>query len=257
VSLASTCHQPIDPAEIPRYLDQGYRIMDPHLHTAKSPDVVPAPHVQPRALFDRMIAGGWSFVTFTDHDLMDAYAELPAEDPRLIRGVEIRIRPRRVGTHTRTHTLHVNVYRLNEGQFVELASIAARGDLDAFLDYARAACLPHSLNHPFWHEISEVLNRDVVVSLLRERYFEVIEYNWKRLPEQNAEMLALARLADIPVWGGSDSHQGRPEFATLVRGESFDEAWENVRAGQAVIVQQRLKAGSRHLIAKDRTTVPT
>ena len=246
------CHRLLHPDEIERHLDRGYRILDPHLHTAVSPDVIPAPNVQPRHLYDFMRQHGWSFVTFTDHDLMGAYGEIPTAAAGLVRGVEIKIRPRRAGPYTHTHTIHVNVYQLSAAQFADLESIAAGGQLEGFLDYLRSARLPHVLNHPFWHEVSEVPNWEMITWLLATRRFEVTEYNWGRIPEQNLHTLEMARALGIAVWGGSDNHEGRPEYATLVEGDTFEEAWENVKAGRAFIVQQHLERGGRRILVRDQ-----
>lgn len=234
----------VDPADIDRYLDRGYRILDPHLHTSASCDVIPSDNVAPKRLYDNMVENGWGFVTFTDHDTLDAYDSFPIPPERLVRGVEVKIKPERIGDHTRTHTLHVNVYQPTTAQYASLAGIAGTGDFYGFIDYLRSEGLRYALNHPFWHEASEAPNWANTVEILRGGYFPLAEYNWGHAPELNATLLDFGADAGIPLWGASDSHVGQPEYATLVRGDTFEEAWENVIAGRAKIVRQHRRAAN-------------
>lgn len=229
----------IEPEEVPALLDAGYRAFDPHLHTWASHDVIPTARVAPRRLYEDMLARGWGLVAFTDHDTLDAYREFPEAPDRLVRGVEITIKPKRVGEHTHTHTLHVNVYLLTDDQLVDLETIAASGDFDAFIDYLRIHELRYVLNHPFWHETYEVPNWAMTLDVLRRGCFPVTEYNWARMPAQNGKVLEMARQIGVPVWGGSDNHLGHPGRATLVKGDTFEEVWENVLAGQCRLVRQQ------------------
>src|SRR5262249_52953572 len=174
-----------DPVEVARYVDRGYRIIDPHLHTSASHDVIPSEHVSPMRLYDYMLGNGWGFVTFTDHDTMAAYRRVPVQNERLVRGVEIKIKPNRIGQHAKTHALHVNVYMLTDQQFETLEAIAGTGDFYAFIDYLKGEKLRYAFNHPFWHEAFEKPNWETIAEILKGGYFPLIEYNWGRIPEQN------------------------------------------------------------------------
>jgi len=185
-----------------------------------------------------MKARGWGLVTFTDHDTLDAYKSFTEPSPDVVRGVEIKIKPRRIGSHTHTHTLHVNIYRLSDEQFQELETIARSRDYYAFIDYLKSNRLPYVLNHPFWHEVYERPNWAVIPEILKKGDFPLTEYNWGRIPTQNEKVLELARAIGVPVWGASDNHVGKPEFATLIRGDTFEEVWDNAIHGRACVVRQ-------------------
>jgi predicted metal-dependent phosphoesterase TrpH len=252
MTMLDSPYKLLEPVEVSRYLDRGYRIIDPHLHTSASHDVIPSDRVSPVRLLDYMLDNGWGFVTFTDHDTLAAYRQLPKRTERLVRGVEIKIKPRRIGQHTRTHTLHVNVYMLSDVQCETLETIAATGDFYAFIDYLKGERLRYALNHPFWHEAFEVPNWEIVADIFRGGYFPLTEYNWGRIPEQNAKVLDVASQFGLPVWGASDDHVGNPQYATLVQGDTFEEVWEHVIAGNARLVRQHRRAlGGQMLTIRD------
>lgn len=225
--------------KVPAYLAKGYKVFDPHLHTSFSNDVLPAENVTPRYLYDKMIRGGWSFITFTDHDTLAAYDELPEGLPGLVRGVEISMKPNIIAGSRDTHTIHVNVYDLDKNQFHDLESMARAGDFYGFVDYLRRKELPYSLNHPTWPEMGEKPNWKLLPSIIKE--FDVIEaFNQGRIPKQNQIALGLAQEYGKGFISSSDNHRGNPLKSTLVRGGDFREAWENIKQGNNLIVPHSL-----------------
>ncbi|MBN2053172.1 PHP domain-containing protein [Candidatus Woesearchaeota archaeon] len=228
--------------EIPNYLGQGYKLIDPHLHTSFSNDVLPARSVTPEHLYNKMKAEGWSYITFTDHDTMGAYEELPQNLTGLVRGVEIKIKPKKIGGSTGTHTLHINVYDLKKSQFNELESMAGQGDFYGFIDYLRKEDLPYMLNHPTWPEAGEKPNWKLLPDIIKE--FDVIEaYNQGRIEKQNLITLGLAEKYGKGIASSSDNHRGNPIKATLAKGESFREYWENIKQGNSLVVPHSLDYG--------------
>jgi len=110
------------------YRKHGWQAADLHVHSLFSPDVIKAESLHPERLYLRAKRNGLDYVTFTDHDTLDAYDILNPDLPGLVRGVELRIKDMKcVG-----HTIHVNVYDLDKSQFQMLKEIADEGDLHGF-----------------------------------------------------------------------------------------------------------------------------
>ena len=106
----------------------GWKAADLHVHTIFSPDVISVGSMHPDRLYRTARENGMDYVTFTDHDTLDAYETLNPDMPGLVSGVEIKVKDKSVG-----HTIHVNVYELDRVQFQMLEEIAAEGDLHGFL----------------------------------------------------------------------------------------------------------------------------
>jgi predicted metal-dependent phosphoesterase TrpH len=226
--------------DVPALIAGGYKAMDPHLHTSSSADVFPSPRFSPTALYEKMRAEGFGFITFTDHDTMDGYARLDSVGSgldSLIRGVEIKIKPAFIRDHpdARTYTLHNNVYCLSDWQFGELEALAKAHDFYGFIDYCRRNELPLTLNHPTWCQLDEMADWTLLPDIIRE--YDVIEvYNRGRISQQNGMGLKLAERFGKGMVSSSDSHIGLPIKATLARGADFREYWEHVKAGESLVV---------------------
>ncbi len=210
---------------------QGWQAADLHVHTFCSSDVLPARPLHPEALYRRAKAAGLSFVTFTDHDTMQAYDLLSRRREDLVTGVEIKVRdPEMVG-----HTIHVNVYDLDIDQFGDLKEIAKAGDLNGFLACLKRNDLPHVYNHPLWFEPGERPNLAAVPKLAR--LFPVLEYNMHRIDRKNQLVMEMARKFNRGLVATTDTHSGMVgKVYTIAKGETFREFFRNIKKGNSYIV---------------------
>ncbi|MGQ9800528.1 MAG: PHP domain-containing protein [Candidatus Saccharicenans sp.] len=234
---ASGGNQPIISQEKARMLIKaGWQAADLHVHTFYSYDVVPTRKVDPLVLYEKARARGMSFVSFTDHDTMEAYDRIGWSRDGLVPGVEVKILDQdKVG-----HTIHINVYMLNRNQFEEIERIA-RGaqDIELLVEYLRAENLPFTFNHPFWHEPGEKLNARAVVELADK--FPVLEYNLGRIRKLNRLVLKLAAEKNRGVAAGTDSHTGDiGRIFTIARGDTFREFFESIKDGRSCLVTEDL-----------------
>ncbi len=212
---------------------QGWHSADLHVHSFSSDDVLPVPATDPRKLYEEARSRGLQYITFTDHDTMDAYGLVGWEREGLVPGVEFKILDRReVG-----HTIHVNVYLLDQQQFRKLLDIARKArSLELFLDYLRSHDLPHIFNHPFWFEEGEKPNPEAVIRVAKQ--FPVIEYNRGRIRPLNLLALALAEEYRAGIVACSDAHTGETMglARTYAKGDTFREFFNNIRQGNAYIL---------------------
>lgn len=209
---------------------------DLHVHTSCSPDVLPAPGLEPLALYRRGLERGLDFITFTDHDTVAAYDRLGWERERLVTGVELSIRDRRrVG-----HTIHVNVYQFNRRQFTEMRELAAgAADLERLLAYFRENRLPFIYNHPFGFTAGERPSARVVADLIA--LFPVVEYNMHRVRRKNRLARKLADRAGRGMVSASDTHTGNIGAAlTLAAGPDFRAYYDRIARGEASLVRADL-----------------
>ena len=225
------------PGQVDEYRGKGYNVVDFHLHSSASYDVFNKKSLYPRVLRERMLKQGWDYVTFTDHDTIDAYDGLDLEG--VIKGVEVTIKPRIFPGYEHPHTMHVNVYALSDEQFAEIDAIAKQGDFFGLIDYLKNEELPYQLNHPFisgyyeepeWHHMPEIV-----------QYFDVLEITNTRRSRLHNE--SAGRLADAFGLGwteGSDNHIGLPVKGTLVRGADFGEMWDRIKAGDVLTVPEHM-----------------
>lgn len=220
-----------------RSMGEGWRWSDLHVHTWCSNDVLPVPSSDPVRMYERARELGLAYVSFTDHDTMDAYDRVGWEREGLVPGAEIRILDReRVG-----HTVHVNVYLLDRPLFEEAVAIARKKcDLEFFLGFLRENDLPHTYNHPFWFEAGEEPRISAVPEVAR--MFPVLEYNRGRVLPLNRLTLGLAERYAKGVVCCSDTHtmEGLGTARTCARGESFREYFDNVRRGRAYLLTRDL-----------------
>lgn len=217
--------------------EEGWRSADLHLHTLFSYDVLPVPSLHPEALYRKAIDMGMGYVTFTDHDTMRAHKVL-GERVGLVSGVEMKIRDLDlVG-----HTIHINVYDLDDEEFRELAEIAkVDADLRAFVGCLERRGLPFIYNHPFWFEPGERPNLRAIPEVVK--LFPVVEHNMHRVEMKNrlAMAMAMARRYGKGLVAASDSHSGTVgKVRTLAEGETFREYFGNIAAGRSRIVANDL-----------------
>ncbi|HSQ35025.1 MAG TPA: PHP domain-containing protein [Candidatus Binatia bacterium] len=213
----------------------GWAAADLHVHSWYSYDVLPVAQNDPLCLYDKALRSGMRFVTFTDHDTMDAYDRIGWTREGVVPGVEIKILdPRRVG-----HSVHVNVYGLDRKAFGELKDLAASGNIEAFVEALRSLHFPFVYNHPFWHEPYEKLNVRGVFDLMS--LFPVVEYNMGRVLPLNLITADASRRLGKGLVGSTDTHSGRiAEAYTLARGATFDEFMSEIAAGRSLVVAQDL-----------------
>jgi len=213
----------------------GWQAADLHVHTLFSPDVISVRSLHPTRLYQTAKENGMDYVTFTDHDTMDAYDILGHEMEGLIRGVEIKIKDMK----TVGHTIHINVYDLDNDQFKKLEEIAASEDLHRFLYFLRKEELPFVYNHPLWFEPGERPNLAIIPNLIK--LFPVIEYNMHRVRRKNEIIMELARRYGKGLIASTDTHSGRIGQAyTLSRGRNFREFYNNICRGKSYIVVRDL-----------------
>jgi predicted metal-dependent phosphoesterase TrpH len=217
-------------------IGQGWAAADLHVHTWCSYDVVPVPYNDPLFLYEKAVNSGMKFITFTDHDTMDAYDRVGWTREHIVPGVEIKILDRQhVG-----HTVHMNVYQLDRKIFRELEEIAEKsGDIELLIACIKSHRLPYIYNHPFWHEPNEKLNVGAVFELMP--LFPVLEYNMGRVNQLNQIATYLARSTGKGLVAATDTHSGRiAEAYTLARGDSFARFMAEIRAGRSLLVSQDL-----------------
>lgn len=217
-------------------IGQGWAAADLHAHTWCSYDVAPVPYNDPLFLYEKAVRAGMKFVTFTDHDTMDAYDQIGWTRERIVPGAEIKILDRRrVG-----HTVHMNVYQLDRKIFQELEDIAEKsGNIELLIACLKSHQLPYIYNHPFWHEPYEKLNIRAVFDLMS--LFPVLEYNMGRVNPLNLIAAYLARSAGKGLVAATDTHSGRiAEAYTLARGDSFASFMAEIGAGRSLLVPQDL-----------------
>ena len=224
----------LDPAAAARLTSNGWAAADLHAHTWYSNDVIPSPETDPITIYQTAIAKGFRFVTFTDHDTMDAYDRVGWTRERLVPGVEVRILdPVRVG-----HTLHVNVFGLNKKQFLEIEDIAQRDqNIDVLLRYLTDNDLDFVYNHPFWCEFHQRLSvrsiRDIAP------LFPVLEYNRGRIFPLNLSALELAEEHRLGLVASSDTHSGLVGSSyTLARATTFREFFREISRGRFLVMPQ-------------------
>ncbi|AKB27099.1 hypothetical protein MSSIT_0380 [Methanosarcina siciliae T4/M] len=225
-------------------LQEGWKKVDLHVHSSCSYDVPPAKAMHPSVLFEKAIAKGLDYVTFTDHDTVEAYDLLGWDREGLVPGVEISIKdPEYIG-----HTLHVNVFELDSEEFRELEVIANQEhDFKSFIRYLRVHDLPHIYNHPFWFAIGDRPNLRAVPELIKQ--FPVVEFNMQDLTEKNLITAALARKYGKGLAATTDSHTGgMGAVYTLAKGDSFREYFDNIKNGRSYMV---IEGGARRHLTKE------
>ena len=213
----------------------GWKAADLHVHSLCSSDVISAGIQHPKYLYQLARNLGMDYVTFTDHDTLQAYDLLSPDSEGVVRGVEMKIKDAEmVG-----HTIHVNVYDLEKEQFLELEEIAKGGDLPGFLGCLKRNDLPFVYNHPLWFEPNEQPNLQSIPLLFK--LFPVVEYNMHRIRRKNEITRELARRFGNGLVASTDTHSGMVAQAyTISQGETFREFFQNIRSGNSCLVVKDL-----------------
>jgi hypothetical protein len=213
-------------------ISRGWAAADLHVHTLHSDDVIPTRLVDPLTLYRKARRLGMTYVAFTDHDTMDAYDQIGWTREGLVPAVEVKILdPKKVG-----HTVHINVYTLDRGQFHEIEEIARKDrDIERLIAYLKDESLPFTFNHPFWHEPGETPNLRAILEIAD--LFPVLEYNMGRIRRINQQASRLAETKKKGIVATTDTHVGQIGRAfTLARGRTFSEFFDQIRLGRAFIV---------------------
>ena len=212
---------------------ENWYASDLHVHSFCSGDVLPAPSNDPSRLYEEARKKRLKYITFTDHDTMDAYDRVGWDREGLVPGVEFRILDKEeVG-----HTIHVNVYLLDKHQFKELKGYAHMDSrLDRFLDFLNKNDLPHVYNHPFWFEEGEKPNPEGVIRTAKR--FPVLEYNRGRIRPLNLLALALAEEYKAGIVACSDSHtaENMGIARTYSKGDTFRDYFSHIAEGDGHIL---------------------
>jgi predicted metal-dependent phosphoesterase TrpH len=214
------------------FLAEGWAAADLHVHTLHSYDVIPTRLVDPLTLYQKARRLGMTYVAFTDHDTMDAYDQIGWTREGLVPSVEVKILdPKKVG-----HTVHINVFALDRGQFYEILKIAqiAR-NIERLVAYLKDEHLRFTFNHPFWHEPGEKPNLQAILDIAD--LFPVLEYNMGRIARLNRQAFKLARARGRGIVATTDTHVGEIGRAfTIARGGTFMEFFDQIQMGQSFIV---------------------
>ncbi|KKG11890.1 PHP domain-containing protein [Methanosarcina sp. 2.H.A.1B.4] len=237
----------ITPERAAELMEEGWKRADLHVHTTCSFDVLPAKDLRPESLYEKALGMGMDFVTFTDHDTIEAYEILGRDREKLVSGVEMTIYdPKFAG-----HTLHVNVFELYREDFLELTEIAKiEHDLKSFIGYLKRHKLPFLYNHPFWFELHEEPEPSAVPELAK--LFPVLEYNMHELKQKNELTIALAERFGKGIAATTDTHSGGlGKVYTLAKGESFREYFKNIERGKSYIVPEDL---TREILIEEMNT---
>jgi len=222
----------LDAEEARKLLAGGWAAADLHVHTLHSYDVMPTHQVDPLTLYLKGRQLGMTYIAFTDHDSMDAYDRIGWTREGLVPAVEVKILdPKRVG-----HTIHINVFALDRGQFSEILKLARISrDLEELIDYLRTEHLPFIYNHPFWHEPGETPDLPAVLDIIE--LFPVLEYNMGRVGRINRQALRLAHARKKGIVATTDTHVGDIGRAfTLARSKTFKEFFNEIQIGRSFIV---------------------
>lgn len=222
--------------KLPALLKEGWYESDLHVHTYYSQDVLPSKSLDPVVLYEKARKMGMKYITFTDHDTMDAYDDVGWTREGLVPGVEIKIKDmKNVG-----HSIHVNVYELNKLQFKELMRIAKiKRDIGTFITYLKENNLPCVYNHPFWYDHGEKPNFKMVNTIIQ--LFPVTEYNMHRVWQKNKLTLKLAEKYGKGMIAATDTHIGDiGRASTFAKGETFREYFQNIAEGRTYLNPQDL-----------------
>lgn len=237
----------ITPERAAELMEEGWRRADLHVHTTCSFDVLPVRDLHPESLYEKALKIGMDYITFTDHDTIEAYEILGWDREQLVPGVEMNVcDPEFAG-----HKLHINVFELDREEFFELREIAEiEHDLKSFIKYLRRHKLPFIYNHPFWFEFHHEPNPSAVPRLAK--LFPVLEYNMNELKQKNELTIALAERFGKGIAATTDTHSGRlGKVYTLAKGDDFKEFFRNIEKGKNYIVPEDL---TRELLIDEMNT---
>jgi len=228
-------------------IEEGWKRADLHVHTTCSFDVLPVKDLHPESLYEKALDTGMDYITFTDHDTIEAHETLGWDREKLVSGAEISMYdPEFAG-----HELHINVFELDSEEFLELREIAEiEQDLKSFVRYLKRHKLPYIYNHPFWFELDQEPNLSAVPRLAK--LFPVLEYNMHELKQKNELTIALAERFGKGIAATTDTHSGKlGQVYTLAKGDNFREFFRNIEKGKNYIVPEDL---TRELLINEMNT---
>ncbi|WP_370575884.1 PHP domain-containing protein [Methanomethylovorans sp.] len=213
-------------------MDDGWQKADLHVHSSCSYDVPKSSTVHPQILFEKAMSKNMSYVTFTDHDTVEAFDILGWKKEKLVPGVELSVTDKsNVG-----HTVHINVFELDSEQLTDMKSIATKQqDIFMVIDFLKDNNLLYMYNHPFWFAVGEKPNLLAVPELAK--HFPVIEYNMQDLKQKNLFAMALAHRFGKGMAVTTDSHTGGiGAVYTMAKGDDFREYFNNISKGNYYLV---------------------
>ncbi len=208
---------------------EGWKKADLHVHTWNSYDVLRVPSMSPKSLL-RKARRKLDFVSFTDHDNMDAYDEVNGKG--LVSGVELEVLDeKRVG-----HTVHMNIYGLDKELFRELKAMAEdEKNIYKIIGKVKKNNLQYVYNHPFWFKDDESFNPHKMLKLAEK--FPVLEYNTTMIKPVNELVLWAAKEKGKGIIANTDTHIGSMGTThTLSQGDTFKEFFNNVKRRKSYIV---------------------
>ncbi|HWR24849.1 MAG TPA: PHP domain-containing protein [Methanosarcina sp.] len=228
-------------------IEEGWKRADLHVHTTCSFDVLPARNLHPESLYEKALEQGMDYITFTDHDTVEAYEVLGWDQEKLVPGVEMSVYdPEFAG-----HALHINIFELDREEFFELREIAEiEHNLKNFIRFLKRRKLPFIYNHPFWFDFHQEPNPSAVPNLAK--LFPVLEYNMHELKQKNELTIALAERYGKGIVATTDTHSGKfGQVYTLAKGDNFREFFRNIEKGKSCIVPEDL---TRELLIDEMNT---
>jgi predicted metal-dependent phosphoesterase TrpH len=228
-------------------IEKGWKRADLHVHTTCSFDVLPARDLHPESLYEKALELGMDYITFTDHDTVEAYDVLGWDREKLVPGVEMSVYdPEFAG-----HALHINIFELDREEFFELREIAEiEHNLKSFIRFLKRRKLPFIYNHPFWFEFHQEPNPSAVPNLAK--LFPVLEYNMHELKQKNELTIVLAERYGKGIAATTDTHSGNlGQVYTLAKGDNFREFFRNIEKGKSYIVPEDL---TRELLIDEMNT---
>lgn len=228
-------------------MEEGWMRADLHVHTTCSFDVLPVKDLHPESLYQAALNMGMDYITFTDHNTIEAHEILGWDREKLVSGVEMSVRDLKFAGHA----LHINVFELDLEEFVELQEISEiERDLKSFVRYLKRHKLPYIYNHPFWFELGQEPDLHAIPRLAR--LFPVLEYNMHELKQKNELTIALAERFGKGIAATTDTHSGKlGQVYTLAKGDNFREFFRNMEKGKSCIVTEDL---TRELLIDEMNT---
>lgn len=228
-------------------MEEGWMRADLHVHTTCSFDVLPVKDLHPESLYETALDMGMDYITFTDHNTIEAHEILGWDREKLVSGVEMSVCDLKFAGHA----LHINVFELDLEEFVELREISEiERDLKSFVRYLKRHKLPYIYNHPFWFELGQEPDLHAIPRLAR--LFPVLEYNMHELKQKNELTIALAERFGKGIAATTDTHSGKlGQVYTLAKGDNFREFFRNIEKGKSCIVTEDL---TRELLIDEMNT---
>jgi len=228
-------------------MEVGWKRADLHVHTTCSFDVLPVKDLHPESLYKKALDMGMDYITFTDHDTIEAHEILGWDREKLVSGTEMSVRDLKFARHA----LHINIFELDFEEFIELQEISEiEQDLKSFVRYLKRHKLPYIYNHPFWFELGQEPDLHAIQRLAK--LFPVLEYNMHELKQKNELTIALAERFGKGIAATTDTHTGKLGQAyTLAKGDNFREFFRNIEKGRNYIVTENL---TRELLIDEMNT---